>query len=58
MKIKCSNSGVKWIFNREISEDRIEFDEKGHAIVSSEVGTMLVEAYPDIALVKSAKTKK
>ncbi len=55
MKIKCGNKGVRWVHHREISDDRIEFDENGYATVSKEVGELLI-ALPDIVEVKS-KTK-
>ena len=57
MKIKCSNKGVRWIYNRGISEEKIFFDEKGYVTVSMEVGNLLIERYPDIDLVKSTKSK-
>lgn len=59
MKIKCANKGIKWIFNREISENRIEFDENHEANVSKEVGEQLLDLYPDLAKAKSkAKSKE
>ncbi len=58
MKIKCSNKSVRFVFQRDISSDRIVFDKRGHATVSTEVGEALVELYPEIASVKSAKTEE
>lgn len=58
MKIKCSNKGVKWIFNREISEDRIVFDKGGNATVSAEVGEKLVKLYSELTTVKHKATSK
>lgn len=58
MKIKCSNKGVKWIFNREISEDRIVFDKGGNATVSVEVGEKLVKLYSELTTVKLKATSK
>ena len=53
MKIKCNNKGTKWLFNRDISSERIEFDEKGIAIVNKEVGDMWLKSYPDLTKIKS-----
>ncbi len=57
MKIICKNPGVKWIFNKKISSDRIEFDDSGQATVSDDIGKELIQFYPDIAKVKSPKAK-
>lgn len=49
---------MKWIFNREISEDRIVFDKGGNATVSAEVGEKLVKLYSELTTVKLKATSK
>lgn len=56
MKIKAPKH-IRFVGNKEISPDRIVFDDKGIATVSREVGEQILELYPDFVEVKT-KTKK
>lgn len=56
MKIK-SNNPIKWLFNRNISTEKIEFV-NGVATVDKEVGEKLLKEYPDLAMVKAKKKEE
>lgn len=57
MKIASKSKAIKWLFNREISDERIEFV-NGVANVTKDVGEKLLEVYPDLAKVKAKKSKE
>lgn len=57
MEIRTKNKALKWLFNREFSDERVEFI-NGVATVSKEVGDKFLAAYPDLAEVQAKKKEE